>query len=309
MQHLFSIDRVLYIHDLYEDGVCFTLSRRNLQVAGFFAGAAQCISLEKTDFTSLELVLPSRYTPHGWLAAWLPGAAAVGSSRACRGCRQAAAAAARTLPSASLLRRHTSGTRPGSAALLLPSPPAAPRALMEPRRDGLQRLQQDEPGCSRPGQSGGRHRALKGLVEQGLGNPLRVSPRFLPSPDPQARQWGRLRGADRRCPRAFRRSRAPRLGQLRCLHPLPTPLLLVVPSKPRSHEPGVGWPYFARPGRPLGESHGGDPRFPPHPIAKAPRKEHPRRESSGSSLQNIPEKSRDPRRGKAYLSDWHFFLS
>lgn len=114
MQHLFSIDRVLYIHDLYEDGVCFTLSRRNLQVAGFFAGAAPCISPEKKkkiDFTSSELVLPNRYTPHCWLAARLPGAAEEGSSRACRGCRQAAAAAARPLPSASPLRRHL-----GSAA-------------------------------------------------------------------------------------------------------------------------------------------------------------------------------------------------
>lgn len=121
-------------------------------MAGFFAGEAPCISLEKKkkkDFTSSEragsLVLPHRSTPHGGLAAPGPAEPRRAGRQRQRG----------PCPPASPLRRQPRGAR------LPPPPPAAPRARLEPPTG--------RPGAAAAGTSRSRDkpRALAGQDEQG----------------------------------------------------------------------------------------------------------------------------------------------
>lgn len=258
------------MHDLHEDGVCFTLSRRNLQVAGFFAGEAPCISLEKQTASSERagsLVLPNCYTPHGRLAGRLAGAAAEGSSRPCRGAAGGQRQRQRgPCPPASLLRRGSPRER-GRAAL--PRSSRRRRRLLGPgwSPDGAAWS-----GCS------GTSRAAAGLAGP-EGDPelwrgwealAGRRPPSSPAPDLRGRQRGRLRGADRRCPRASRRRRAPRLGQLRG-----PPSRVISPCPDEAPSPMWGGPICtARPAPGRGSRWG--PAIPPPPHCWSSEERAPR---------------------------------
>lgn len=232
----------------------------------------------KIDFTSSEragfLVSPNRYTAHGWQPRRRRAAPGPVEQRQRGPC-----------PPASPLRRQPSGDR---------LPPPRPRrppagARLEPRRGGLERLQRGRGGAE------GDPELCRGWT----GRAGKPSPGVAHPRPPLRTSAVRIAAA------AAALRVPPPQGASPGAAPPPPPLLPLVPTKPRSPEPylhGSAGPWEGV----TAETRDSPPLT---PLLKLRGKSPPGRESDGSSLRSLPEKSRDPRRGKAYLSDWHFFLS
>lgn len=235
-------------------------------MAGFFAGEAPCISLEKKkkkDFTSSEragsLVLPHRSTPHGGLAAPGPAEPRRAGRQRQRG----------PCPPASPLRRQPRGAR------LPPPPPAAPRARLEPPTG--------RPGAAAAGTSRSRDkpRALAGQDEQGW----RALAGCRPPPPSWTSEGGSgATSAVRIAAASARPAAAGRLAGGSSASPPPRYFPLSRQSR------GVPSPIcMAQPALGRGSRRG--PAIPPPPIAEAPRKEPPAGKAPAPPCRAFPRRA------------------